>query len=174
MQVREKTVCIEKISFKDLPQDEQQLLEKAFSVRKNAQAPYSGYYVGAAILSNKGTTHVGCNVERCTWSQTTHAEQNAIDSMIAAIGPSKVTKLAVVAAPKEAQISLHEQSIPLSTVVCGHCLQIIWENSFQDPDVKILILESKGIVARTTIGDLLPFRFGPGDLQIYYDDSPGL
>ena len=151
-----------------MPSDEKLLLEKALEVRKNAQAPYSQYYVGVALLSDKNTLHVGCNVERCTWTQSTHAEQNAVDSMVATLGPSKIVKLAVVAAPKDAAVSLTGKNTAAKSVVCGHCLQIIWENCFQDPQVKILILESEGIVACSTIGDLLPFRFGPENLNVFY------
>lgn len=169
MGIIEKTIRIQKIPFTQLPDDEKKLFEEALKVRNNAQAPYSNYHVGVAILSEKGTIHVGCNVERCTWTQTTHAEQNAIDNMIASLGPSKILKVAVIGAMKEAKISLTESSQDaIFNLVCGHCLQIIWENCCQDPKVKILNLESKGIVACATIDDLLPFRFGPENLNIFY------
>lgn len=138
-------------------------------VRCNAQAPYSKYMVGAAVLSNKGTIHVGCNIERCTYTQVTHAEQNAIDSMIAALGPAKIEKIAIVGAICHAQIALTGKTDDFANIACGHCLQIIWENCFQDEKVKILSLEPQGMVAVTTIGDLLPFKFGPGNLGIFYD-----
>lgn len=164
-----KRVSIHKVPFNQLVADEQQLFEYALQVRDHAQAPYSNYKVGVALISNQGTIHVGCNVERCTWTQTTHAEQSAIDAMIAALGPAKIEKLAVVGAPAEAMISLPDTTgIPLTNVVCGHCLQIIWENSFEDPAVKVLNLESDGIVSCATIDDLLPFRFGPGGMGISY------
>lgn len=165
-----KTVRITKVPFARLLSDEQELLKKALEARKNAQAPYSNYYVGVAILSEQNTIHIGCNVERCSYTQTTHAEQNAIDSMVAAIGPAKVTKVAIVAAPGDTDISLNSDntSTKISAMPCGHCLQIIWENCHQDSNVKILTLESNMIVACSTIADLLPFRFGPECLNIFY------
>ena len=167
-----KTVKIQKIPFSQLPPDEQKLLEEACRVRNNAQAPYSQYHVGVAILSNKGTIHIGCNVERCTYTQTTHAEQNAVDSMVAALGPSKIEKVAVVGAMKDIQISLSQPTnVVLANVVCGHCLQIIWENCCGDPTVKILSLETNGVVACSTIGDLLPFRFGLENLNVFYKNN---
>ncbi len=169
MSTIEKTVRIQKIPFIQLPDDEKELFQEALKVRNNAQAPYSNYHVGVAILSGNGTIHVGCNVERCSFTQTTHAEQNAIDSMIAALGPSKIEKVAVIGALKDCQISLTEPcKQPISNVTCGHCLQIIWENCCNDPKVKILNLEANGIVACATIEDLLPFRFGPENLNIFY------
>jgi len=171
MQNSEKIVRIQRMPFDQLPADEKNLFKEALKARNNAQAPYSNYHVGVALLSDKGTIHVGCNVERCTYTQTTHAEQNAIDSMIATIGPSKIEKIAVIGALKEVKISLTEHStMAISNVTCGHCLQIIWENCCNDASVKILNLEGNGIVAIATIDDLLPFRFGPENLNIFYQE----
>ena len=39
------------------------LLEAAKAVRENAHAPYSNFKVGAALRTNAGVVHVGCNVE---------------------------------------------------------------------------------------------------------------
>lgn len=163
-----KTVRIQRTLFTDLPTNEKELLERALLVRNNAQSPYSNYMVGAAVLSAKDTIHVGCNVERCSYSQTTHAEQSAIDSMIATLGPIKIEKIAIVGATRDTDVSLLNTMTTLKNNVCGHCLQIIWENSFQDIHVRLLMLEAHGVVAHTTIGDLFPFGFGPGNLNIFY------
>jgi cytidine deaminase len=161
MSTLQKNVSINKVSYSELVADEQDLLKKALEVRKNAQAPYSNYFVGAAVLSENGQMHVGCNVERCTYSQTTHAEQNAIDTMVANEGSVKIAKVAVVAAPKTVAINSLEVPEDISGYVCGHCLQIIWENCKGDPSVKIMVLDKDGLVACAAINDLLPFRFGP-------------
>lgn len=165
--------------FSELTLAEQHLLSAAAKARLNAQAPYSKYLVGAAILSNRGTVHCGCNVERCTYTQTTHAEQNAIDNMVAELGSAKIEAIALVAGPADADFSnvpaminyardktisdLREVPIP-----CGHCLQIIWENCWGDPNVRIIALAPNGEVVVTTIGDAFPMRFGPDDLGINY------
>lgn len=152
--------------FEELTKKEQDLLRSAAKVRLNAQAPYSNYWVGVAILSKKGTTHLGCNVERCSWTQTTHAEQNAVDSMVAKLGPTKVEIVALIAAPADASISIppKEKGKPISAieevpVPCGHCLKIIWENCLQDPNVKLIALTASGEIVSTTIGDALPMRW---------------
>lgn len=157
-----------------LTQQEHELIAAAINVRKNAQAPYSKFHVGAAVLDSHGKVHTGCNVERCSWSQTTHAEQNAIDTMIAVSGPTKISMIAVAAAPQHSQLSLtpkaHEvqSSFVDAKIACGHCLQIIWENCLNDPSVPFLSLTEHGDVFYTTIGDMLPFRFGPESLGINY------
>ena len=149
------------------------MLHAAASVRENAQAPYSHYWVGVAVLSN-GRYYRGCNVERASWTQTSHAEQNAIDSMVAALGPSKIEALSLVAAPENVKrifppvktgIARAIEEIP---VPCGHCLQIIWENCFQDPDVRIYSLMSSGEIGVITVGNAFPLRFGPEHLGVYY------
>ena len=158
-----------------------QLFEYAIEVRKNAQAPYSNFYVGVAVVSGEGIIYSGCNVERASWTQTTHAEQNAIDSMVAYEGPSKIKALALVAEPKDKKITLGSKSgekqkqlsIEDIPVPCGHCLQIIWENCFDDPSVPLFGLLPNGKISQTTIGDALPMRFGPTDLGVDYSRLRG-
>ena len=158
-----------------------QLFEHAIEVRKNAQAPYSNFYVGVAVVSGEGIIYSGCNVERASWTQTTHAEQNAIDSMVAYEGPSKIKALVLVAAPKDKEIVIglksgEEQkrlSIEDIPVPCGHCLQIIWENCFDDANVPLFGLLPIGKISQTVIGDALPMRFGPTDLGVDYSRLRG-
>ncbi|MCH8135725.1 MAG: cytidine deaminase, partial [Proteobacteria bacterium] len=42
---------------------DQELIDAALAVRKNAYCPYSGYRVGAALVDDQGQMHSGCNVE---------------------------------------------------------------------------------------------------------------
>jgi cytidine deaminase len=170
-----KTIRASVGNFSELSKQEQDLLRSAGEVRINAQAPYSNYHVGVAILSQDGTVHLGCNVERCSWTQTSHAEQNAIDSMVAKVGPSKVRTVALVGGLKwtpvafpPTEITNQISSIEQVPVPCGHCLQIIWENCFGDPNVKLIALTAGGEVVSTTIGDAFPMRFGPADLGVDY------
>jgi cytidine deaminase len=170
-----KIVGAEIIGFKSLNSKDQELLSRAAVVRNNSQAPYSKYHVGVALLSGAGTIHVGCNVERCTFTQTTHAEQNAIDNMIAQLGSEKIEAVAVVGAPKGIEIECPPDKIEeLVTsfddvaMPCGHCLQIIWENCHNDQGVKIISMARSGEVVCTTIGDLLPMRFGPVHFGVDY------
>jgi cytidine deaminase len=163
------------VEFATLTSQEQMLIHRAIAVRRNAQAPYSKFAVGVALLSEHGTIHTGCNVERCSYSQTTHAEQNAIDNMIAECGSVKIAMIAVVGATINTELNPSQNatgqtisSPEEATLACGHCRQIIWENCFQDPQVKLLSLTPHGDVLVTTIGDLLPMSFGPANLGIDY------
>ncbi len=153
---------------------QQELLKRAIKSRCNAQAPYSKYLVGAAVLSERGGIYSGCNVERCSYTQTTHAEQNAVDTMIAQEGSVKIIAMAIAAGPADAELAFPETvnvSQEIKAGVCGHCLQIIWENCFDDPNIPIVVLSAHGSLASVTIGDLLPMPFGPSDLGINYQNN---
>src|SRR5438093_333612 len=91
-------------NFSDLDDDVRQMFYMARTVRLNAQAPYSKYFVGVTLQSESGAFYSGCNVERGSWTQTTHAEQNALDSMVAREGSVKVAKLALIGAPADKEI----------------------------------------------------------------------
>lgn len=168
----EAVIC----DFSELTRDQQNLLREAAEARKRAQAPYSHYFVGVAVESARGNRYAGCNVERASWTQTTHAEQNAIDSMVAAEGPTKVTRIALVAGPENAEIvvptkvarSEKIKKIDDVPIPCGHCLQIIWENCFADGEVEIIGLCRNGEIAITKMDSAFPIKFGPADLGIDY------
>jgi len=171
-----KTICYKVFDYEELDQIERLLIQKATEVRLNAQASYSRYKVGAAVLSAKGIIHQGCNVENANWTATLHAEHNAIGNMVAVHGAwTKVKKVAIVAGPENETAVITPERLPVDLftfeeipVPCGHCLQIIWENCFNDPHVRLMGLISGGLVTVTTIGDALPMRFGPADLGVSY------
>ena len=171
----ERKIRANVFDFEELSLFSKDLFKSAAEARKNAQAPYSNYYVGVAIYGESGKLYSGCNVERVSWTQTTHAEQNAVDSMVAAEGPSKIRALALVAAPKNEEVILQPKVVSATQVTleeigvpCGHCLQIIWENCFNDPWVSLMSLMANGKISLVNIGDALPFRFGPADLGVDY------
>lgn len=172
----ETRIQAEILLFGELPALIKDLFMTAMSVRKHAQAPYSGFHVGAAVVgSERVRVRAGCNVERVSHSQCTHAEQNAIDTLVAAYGSDKVTALALVAAPKDIAIELPpvltgEPVTDMSDVPvpCGHCLQIIWENCCGDKSIPLYALARSGEIVKVTIGDALPFAFGPEALGIRY------
>ncbi|OGG60806.1 hypothetical protein A2765_01700 [Candidatus Kaiserbacteria bacterium RIFCSPHIGHO2_01_FULL_56_24] len=139
--------------------DELKLVQAALEARRNAQAPYSNFTVGAAVLMEDGSIFKGCNVERANFTSTSHAEQVAIDSMIASRGPSGIVAVAIVGGPRGKE--------PNGSVwPCGHCRQIIWENSLGKRGVRIIAIAGMREVQTSTIGELFPKAFGPEDLGI--------
>jgi cytidine deaminase len=162
--------------FENLSDVEKYMFELAKRCRANAQAPYSNYLVGSAVLSASGQVYGGCNVERVSYSETAHAENNAIDSMVASEGSAKIEKIVVIGAMRYIEILIPPSSsdVPMNIskndilLPCGRCRQIIWENCCGDSSVPILSLHKNGCVIYTAIGDAFPMAFGPEDLGIKY------
>ena len=63
--------------------DDRTLIEEAKKVRDRAYAPFSGFFVGAALLDENDQLHVGCNVENSSFPEGSCAEANAIGAMLA-------------------------------------------------------------------------------------------
>jgi cytidine deaminase len=90
------------------------LCTTAWQTRERAHAPYSNFFVGAAVLDDKGRVFGGCNVENLSYGLTICAERVAIGSAIAA-GATSLRAIAVVA----------DTDTPVSP--CGACRQVMAE-----------------------------------------------
>ncbi len=142
-----------------LPADEQHLVRKALECRQHAQSPYSNFCVGAAVLATNGLVSKGCNVERANYTSTSHAEQVAIDSLIAQLGPVGIRAIAIAG-------GLRGKEADGPVWPCGHCRGIIWENCLGNKTVRVITPVSATEVEVATIGELYPKAFGPEDLGI--------
>jgi cytidine deaminase len=135
----------------NLPLD--RLFEAAADVRVRAHAPYSGFFVGAAVLDREGRTHLGCNVENAAFPEGTCAEAGAIAAMVAA-GGREIVAIAIVGGPAEGD--------PVLCPPCGGCRQKIRE--FSVATTTVHLRDDGGAVTSLTAADLLPLSFGPGHL----------
>lgn len=126
------------------------LITAAMEARVRAHAPYSKFYVGAAMRDEKGHIHSGCNIENAAYPQGWCAECSAIAHLVMA-GGKAITEIAVLG-------NGYELCTP-----CGGCRQKIRE--FAKGDVKIHCCTEDGDVIRTfTLDELLPASFGPENL----------
>jgi cytidine deaminase len=126
--------------------NDEQLIEAAKAARNNAHAPYSKYFVGAAIVDDRGEMHAGCNVENAAYPEGNCAEANAIGAMVSS-GGKKISVIAAVGGSDEL-----EYCTP-----CGGCRQSILE--FSDENTRILLLDEEGQIQKFSIDDLLPLAF---------------
>ena len=126
------------------------LFEAAKAIQAKAYAPYSRFKVGAAIGTQGGRVFTGCNVENAAYPVGTCAEAGAIAAMIAA-GESRIEAIVVMGEGEHL------------VTPCGGCRQRIRE--FASPETSIHVAGPEGIRKRFTLDDLLPFSFGPDNLN---------
>ena len=127
-----------------------ELVAAAISAMSHAYAPYSSFYVGAAIRDENGQIHSGANVENAAYPQGACAEVGAISAMIMA-GGRKIDAIAVAG-----------KGDVLCTP-CGGCRQRIRE--FAEAATPIIIADVTGERARFTLAEILPHSFGPDNLR---------
>ena len=72
----------------------EKLKEKAAAASKSAYCPYSGFPVGAAVVTPEGRIFTGCNVENASYGLTICAERNAVFQAIAR-GSKEIVAVAI-------------------------------------------------------------------------------
>ncbi len=126
----------------------ERLLDAARAAQQRAHAPYSRFFVGAAVLDDAGRIHAGCNVENAAYPLGTCAETVAIGAMIAAGGSRQAVAMLVLGDGE--------------TPPCGGCRQRLRE--FAAPGTPILVADRERVRATFTLEELLPMSFGPEHL----------
>lgn len=127
-----------------------ELLKAALEGQKNAYAPYSGKFIGAAVLMDNGKIYGGCNVENASYGGTVCAERTAIFKGISE-GAKKIKEVLVVSSEKN----------PWSP--CGFCRQVIAE--FASPETPITLTNPQGQSRSFKFIDIFPEAFGPSHLD---------
>lgn len=118
------------------------LYRTADSVRKNAYAPYSGFHVGAALLTGSGRVYTGVNVENASFGGTICAERTAFLKAISE-GERDFKAIAIAADNGEA-------------LPCGICRQFMYEF---DPELKVITGTDEDDLRVQTLEQLLPEGF---------------
>ena len=145
-------------SPQDHTADREALLARAREVRSRAYAPYSGFHVGAVVVTAAGERFEGVNVENVSYRLTTCAEQTALAAMCAAGGAREVVTVAVAG------------DGPDPCTPCGACRQTIAEFG---PRAVVHATGSSGTVLTAAIADLLPHAFTPQRLEQGGEDDRG-
>ena len=135
---------------------DEQLLDLARAAATKAYAPYSNFHVGCAVESVEGEVVTGANMENACYRLGLCAEQSALTAAQHAFGLGKVARIAVVGGSSQ-----------MVCTPCGGCRQAILEAAqLGGRDVEILCGSGDGSsVEHHTIGELIPFGFGPANLQ---------
>lgn len=132
------------------------LVEKALEARKIAYTPYSGFKVGAALLTSQGEMITGCNIENAAYSPTNCAERTAVFKAVSE-GITSFAAIAIVGGPGEEEVTQY-------TAPCGVCRQVLRE--FVNPADFIVLLGRGDLTYREyTLEELLPLGFSGNDLM---------
>lgn len=122
-----------------------QAFASAKKARSKAYAPYSGYLVGAAIVTEKGHIFGGCNVENASYGGTNCAERTAIFKAVSEVGRFQISDVVVIT----------DQKDPWPP--CGFCRQVISE--FATGKTRVHLANLKGIQQSLDFKDLFPSSF---------------
>ncbi|MHC1698965.1 MAG: cytidine deaminase [Geobacteraceae bacterium] len=119
------------------------LLEKAHIAKDNAYCRYSGFKVGAALLTKDGKVITGCNVENASYGLTMCAERTAIFKAVSeGYKPGDFEAIAIAASA--------ENFSP-----CGACREVI--NEFGEDIVVIFEFDAKIVIAK--LKEILAYNF---------------
>ena len=130
------------------PEQVEALVAAARDARDRAYAPYSGFSVGAAVLTDDGTIVAGTNVENAAYPLSVCAERTAVQAAVSG-GVRRLVAVAVAA------------SAEAPTWPCGGCRQVLHEFG---PDMLVVSEGDSGERQQRRLADLLPDAFGPRDL----------
>ena len=124
----------------------EELLQIAKDVAKEAYCPYSKFAVGACALYESKNFYSGCNVENSSYGLGICAERNAISTAIAMGEKSKLIKIAIYS-PNT-----------IRCVPCGACRQ--WLQEFeQGQDIEVIIEDKNNTLTIYKLSELLPHSF---------------
>jgi cytidine deaminase len=128
--------------------DLETLVGAARDASTRAYAPYSDFRVGAAILTENGAIHTGCNVENASYGLAICAERNAAAAMALASPDDREIRLVAVYSPDASPC-----------FPCGACRQVLREFGCKE----VIVEEASGL-RRYPFEEILPHAFGPEDL----------
>lgn len=124
----------------------EQLMQQAIETRTRAYAPYSNFFVGAAVETRDGRIFAGANVENASYGLCNCAERSALFNAISAgCKPGDFAQIAVISDTED----------PVSP--CGACRQVMAE--LMAAEAPVLLGNMRGARRSTTVGELLPDAF---------------
>lgn len=125
-----------------------ELIQMAIAASERAYAPYSGYRVGAALLTPTGEVFTGCNVENAAYPVSICAERAAL---VKAVSEDHRVFTTIVVATRDGGSP------------CGICRQALTEFA---PDLRVVLADFDGNSwLDTSLQMLLPYGFGSSNLK---------
>lgn len=128
--------------------DVNEVMDAARAASERAYAPYSNFHVGAAIVTEGGNVHAGCNVENASYGLAICAERNAAAAMALADPDDRKIRLVAVYSPNASPC-----------FPCGACRQVLREFGCSE-----VVVEGPDGPRRYPFEEIMPNSFGPEDL----------
>lgn len=152
------TVTAEVLTEAELTPAETTTWQAARAATAHAYAPYSRFYVGAALLLDDGSIFRGTNQENAAFPSGLCAERTALFGLAAAHPERRIVGMALAARPATGEF--------VSVGPCGACRQVMAEYEHrQGQPIPLLTPGPHGSIYRfARLADLLPFGFSPTDL----------
>lgn len=133
----------------------EKMIQLAIEQLQFSYTPYSGFKVGAALLTKSGKFYTGCNIENAAYTPTNCAERTAFFKAVSE-GEREFTAICVVGGKDGV---LTEYAAP-----CGVCRQVMME--FCNPQrFQIILATGTDHYDVYTLKELLPQGFGPANLE---------
>lgn len=133
----------------------EELIDRAMKQLNFSYSPYSGFQVGAALLTKDGKVYTGCNVENAAYGPSNCAERTAFFKAVSE-GERQFQAICIVGGKGGV---LTDYTSP-----CGVCRQVMME--FCEPEEFLIILAvSKKDYKIFKLKELFPMGFGPGNLE---------
>lgn len=129
----------------------QKLITEATEARKNAYAPYSEFYVGAALLTKDGKIYRGCNIENAAYTPSNCAERTAFFKAVSE-GNTEFTAIAIVGGREGRETDYCPP--------CGVCRQVMREFC-DEKEFSVIVAKSNSEYKIFTLEQLFPMSFGP-------------
>ena len=126
----------------------EELVRQALAAMKFAYVPYSGFTVGAALLTKSGKVYLGCNIENAAYGPSNCAERTAIFKAVSE-GEREFAAIAVVGGKDGNAADIFPP--------CGVCRQVMQE--FCEPSFMIYMGRGDDSYEAVPLEQLLPYGF---------------
>lgn len=134
------------------------LIDRAIEEMSYAYTPYSGFRVGAALLTESGEIYTGCNIENAAYGPTICAERCAIFKAVSE-GEHSLKAIAIAGGNEKETDMLSGYAFP-----CGVCRQVMREFA-KDAAFKVIVARNITDFQIFSLEELLPNSFGPENLS---------
>ncbi|MBQ6250931.1 cytidine deaminase [Ruminococcus sp.] len=126
-----------------------ELFREAVKASERAYSKYSGFSVGAALLTDDEKLYTGCNIENSSYSLTNCAERTAVFKAVS----DGCTKFRAIAVAGSGSGDFSKPCFP-----CGACLQVLSE--FCGDEFTVVLSDGA-----YKLSDFLPMRFSEESMK---------